>query len=228
MITGREEFFNLVREGREGKNIGLSVGSKRLESFIDGYLPGTSYLIGAASGVGKSTYTLWTFVYQPLIHFLDGECPERDPRWLLFSLEMTRSQVYAKLVSMYIMDKFGVELRYKEMFSRGKDCILSDDRYELLEKASEFMDILDERLTFYEGSLTEAVYLREVEKELRKYLIDNAIYCPIHWPKSKFHNGINQRAEMLYSQELSLVCDQRYGSEDMNRIVECIRKYYKR
>lgn len=169
MITGREEFFNLVREGREGKNIGLSVGSKRLESFIDGYLPGTSYLIGAASGVGKSTYAIWTFIYQPLIHFLDGECPERDPRWLLFSLEMTRSQVYAKLVSMYIMDKFGVELRYKEMFSRGKDCILSDDRYELLEKASEFMDILDERLTFYEGSLTEAVYLREVEKELRKY-----------------------------------------------------------
>lgn len=52
MITGREEFFNLVREGREGKNIGLSVGSKRLGSFIDGYLPGTSYLIGAASGVG--------------------------------------------------------------------------------------------------------------------------------------------------------------------------------
>ena len=59
-------------------------------------------------------------------------------------------------------------------------------------------------------------------------LIDNAIYCPIHWPKSEFHRGISQRAEMLYSQELSLVCDQRYGSDDMNRIVECIRKYYKR
>lgn len=52
MSTGKEEFFNLVREGREGKNIGLSVGSKKLENFIDGYLPGTSYLIGAISGVG--------------------------------------------------------------------------------------------------------------------------------------------------------------------------------
>lgn len=72
------------------------------------------------------------------------------------------------------------------------------------------------------------VLLRENRAELRKYLIDNAIYCPIHWPKSKFHSGISQRAEMLYSQELSLVCDQRYGSDDMNRIVECIRKYYKR
>lgn len=169
MSTGKEEFFNLVREGREGKNIGLSVGSKKLENFIDGYLPGTSYLIGAISGVGKSTYTLWAFIYQPLIHYLKGEYLERDPRWLLFSLEMTRSQVYAKLVSMYIMDNFGVELRYKQIFSRGKDCILTDEEYKLLEQSSSFIDILDERLTFYEGSLTEAVYLKEVEKELRKY-----------------------------------------------------------
>lgn len=71
------------------------------------------------------------------------------------------------------------------------------------------------------------VLLWENRAELRKYLTDNAIYCPIHWPKSEFHRGITQRAEMLYSQELSLVCDQRYGSDDMNRIVECIRKYYK-
>src|SRR5574344_356630 len=157
-ISGLEEFFQLVKEGREGHNIGLSTGSPKLDLYTDGVLPGTSYLIGGASGSGKSTWALWTYVYQPLIHYLNGDSPERDPRWLLFSLEMTRSQVYAKLVSMYIMDKFGVELRYKEMFSRGKDCILSDDRYELLKKASEFMDILDERLTFYEGSLTEAVY----------------------------------------------------------------------
>ena len=72
------------------------------------------------------------------------------------------------------------------------------------------------------------VLLRENRAELRKQLIDNAIYCPIHWPKSEFHKGISQRAENLYSQELSLVCDQRYGFDDMNRIVECIRKYYKR
>lgn len=71
------------------------------------------------------------------------------------------------------------------------------------------------------------ILLRENRAELRKNLIDNSIYCPIHWPKSEFHKGISQRAEMLYNQELSLVCDQRYGSDDMNRIVECIRKYYK-
>lgn len=72
------------------------------------------------------------------------------------------------------------------------------------------------------------ILTRESRTELRKYLIDNAIYCPIHWPKSAYHNGISKRGEELYQHELSLVCDQRYGSDDMDRIVECIREYYKR
>lgn len=87
-MTGREEFFNLIKEGREGKNIGLSIGSPKLELYMDGFLPGTSYLIGGASGTGKSTYMLWSMVYQPLIHYLKGECQELDPHWLMFNLEI--------------------------------------------------------------------------------------------------------------------------------------------
>lgn len=168
-ISGLEEFFQLVKEGREGHNIGLSTGSPKLDLYTDGVLPGTSYLIGGSSGSGKSTWTLWTYIYQPLIHYLKGNSPERDPRWLLFSLEMTRSQVYAKLVSMYIFDNYGVELKFKQIFSRGKDCVLSDEEYELLIKCSDFIKILDERLSFYEGSLTEAIYLKEVNEELLKW-----------------------------------------------------------
>lgn len=178
-ISGLEEFFQLVKEGREGHNIGLSTGSAKLDLYTDGYLPGTSYLIGGASGSGKSTWALWTYIYQPLIHYLNGEGLERDPRWLLFSLEMTRSQVYAKLVSMYIFDNFGVELKFKQIFSRGKDCILTDEEYELLVQCTDFIKVLDERLTFYEGSLTEAIYLREVNRELEKWgIFKDGKYIP--------------------------------------------------
>lgn len=51
-ISGLEEFFQLVREGREGHNIGLSTGSPKLDLYTDGVLPGTSYLIGGSSGSG--------------------------------------------------------------------------------------------------------------------------------------------------------------------------------
>ena len=60
---------------------------------------------------------------------------------------------------------------------------------------------------------------------LRSYLISKDIYCPVHWPLSKQHVGISERAKEIYAEELSLVCDQRYGDEDMERTVQEIQKF---
>ena len=51
---------------------------------------------------------------------------------------------------------------------------------------------------------------------IRKKLIDNNIYCPIHW--SNFDNFRNN----IYANELSLICDQRYDENDMKREVKII------
>ena len=62
--------------------------------------------------------------------------------------------------------------------------------------------------------------------KLRKYLIDNEIFCPVHWPVSKYHR-LNERELFLYHNELSLVCDQRYVEEDMFRLVATIKEFMK-
>ena len=63
----------------------------------------------------------------------------------------------------------------------------------------------------------------ELRAELRQHLIKNEVYCPIHWPSEL--GGANK----LYDGELSLICDQRYGAEDikrqMTRISEFINGY---
>lgn len=59
---------------------------------------------------------------------------------------------------------------------------------------------------------------------LRRYLINNEIYCPVHWPISKYHD-LDERTNELYKNELSLVCDQRYFSHDMDRIVDAISRF---
>lgn len=179
MSSGKLKFYELVDSGRLGNNIGLSIGSSKLETYMDGYLPGTSYLIGGSSGSGKSTYALWAFVYQPLVHFLRGECVERDPYWVLFNLEMTQPQIYAKLVSMYIFDNFGVELRFKEIFSRGKDTILSDHNYEIIKECDKFLDVLDQRLMCYDGTLTEEKYIKVLNSILPRFgSWNNGVYTP--------------------------------------------------
>lgn len=72
------------------------------------------------------------------------------------------------------------------------------------------------------------ILVRKDREELRKHLIDNSIYCPIHWPQSIYHKGFSNRAEELYEREFSLVCDQRYNLDDMERIIKHIKNYYKR
>ena len=59
---------------------------------------------------------------------------------------------------------------------------------------------------------------------LKRYLIKKGIYCPIHWPVGKYHR-LDERTEYIYKNELSLVCDQRYTEEDMERIVKAIQLF---
>ena len=57
---------------------------------------------------------------------------------------------------------------------------------------------------------------------LQRHLIENRVYCPVHWPLSEIHDCSHP---YLYEQGLSLVCDQRYTVEDMERIVQLITGY---
>lgn len=63
------------------------------------------------------------------------------------------------------------------------------------------------------------IVVKKNRQQLRKYLAENGIYCPIHWPHP------NARCESnLYDTELSLVCDQRYDLADMGKVVELLLK----
>jgi len=62
--------------------------------------------------------------------------------------------------------------------------------------------------------------------ELKGYLINNNIYCPVHWPVSKYHK-LDEREEALYQNELSLICDQKYTEDDMWRIVDMIGNFWR-
>ena len=179
-MSYKQQFYDLIDRGREGKNIGLPVGLPKLELYSDGYLPGTSYLIGAASGAGKTTFTLFTFIFKPLMNYLEDETyKNRDPYWIMFNLEMTPEQIYAKLVSMYVFEKYGVQLTYKEMFSRGKDTIISDSNYDLVRECENFIDILEERLIFHDGTLNSDRYKNHVLEDLKRFgTFDGDNYIP--------------------------------------------------
>ena len=180
MISGKEKFYALVQRGRDGFNIGLPIGLPKLEKYMDGLLPGVSYLVAAQSGVGKTTFTLYSFIYKPLKSYLEGKAQIRDPYWIMFNLEMTQEEIYAKLISMYIYDKYGIQLTFKELFSRGDDTRLSDEHFEIVKSCEEFLDILDKRIIFHDGSLNAEKYQKIVLKDLEKFgtFTSNGTFMP--------------------------------------------------
>ena len=60
---------------------------------------------------------------------------------------------------------------------------------------------------------------------LRRWLIQQEIYCPVHWPLTALHS-VDESAKFIYDNELSLVCDQRYNEDDMNRVVGAIKEFF--
>lgn len=64
----------------------------------------------------------------------------------------------------------------------------------------------------------------ENRDELRRAFFAEQIFVPKHWPRiSDELNGMNP----LYDTELSLICDQRYGAEDMLKQISVIKNFFK-
>ncbi len=70
------------------------------------------------------------------------------------------------------------------------------------------------------GPLFIPIYLSN-RNEVRKKMFQHEIFCPIHWPLEGM--PVKKGGEMA-EHELSLIVDQRYGQQDMDKIINCICK----
>lgn len=59
---------------------------------------------------------------------------------------------------------------------------------------------------------------RNKRDSLRKHLIENEIYLPIHWP-------VNDKINNIIDNELSLICDQRYNKNQIAEYIDKIINY---
>lgn len=68
-----------------------------------------------------------------------------------------------------------------------------------------------------------AVLIKKNRDELRLFLIEHNIFCPIHWPLSV---KLNEEDEYLNDCMLTIPIDQRLGMKEIDYIVECLKRYY--
>lgn len=64
---------------------------------------------------------------------------------------------------------------------------------------------------------------KEQRDTVRRKLIEQQIYCPVHWPQPALIPA-DYKVNDIVSRELSLICDQRYGINEIKREIETIKQ----
>lgn len=160
-----DNLLNLIDAGRRGENHAIPMGFPKLEQYIDGISQETYYLVAGGTGSGKTSFVLYSTIYRPLMENLDNP----DFHIIYISLEMTAEQLMGKLMTLYLYETYGIELSFKELLSRGKDQILSDEYYELVKQASDVMKKIEEHIIISEEFLTPEGIMKFVLKILKRF-----------------------------------------------------------
>ncbi len=92
--------------------------------------------------------------------------------------------------------------------------------YEKLEKNKNIRFLIND-LRENDVLLFVPIMLEKTKRDvLRRYLIENKIYLPIHWP-------VDDKINNIIDNELSLICDQRYNKNQIEEYIDKIIEYIK-
>lgn len=73
------------------------------------------------------------------------------------------------------------------------------------------------------------VIYAEQREGLKKELVKNKIYPPVHWPVAKVIRKLDmENPSIIANKILTIPCDQRYSEKDMKRIIDVITAYFKK
>ena len=107
----KEYILDDVEKGIEGRNIGIPIPLPRLQGIINGVQKEQLILLGAKSGVGKSSFVDWCYVLYPYI-YLQSQKKTKGTNTKLkviyFSLERATRFKIQKWVCAYLFMKYGL------------------------------------------------------------------------------------------------------------------------
>lgn len=70
------------------------------------------------------------------------------------------------------------------------------------------------------------IYIKGDRTNLQKYLAESSIYLPIIWPMTiHVKDELDEKTTNVYNEILAIPCDQRYGIDEMRKIVELLNEY---
>lgn len=183
------EFWNFFKEGIQGKNKGLPIGFPRLEKFLNGIHRGRYYTLFSEGGTGKSSFAWSTFVISSLDHMIEfnkklkantklteieKEKLKLSVKVKLYSLEVVRREVIAKMVCLKIYKDYNLIVSVDYILNRVEDYQVSRIITYLVQSYKQYFEYLEEEgyLEIIDTPRTPSA----IRKNIDKYAKDNGTF----------------------------------------------------
>lgn len=150
MNTITDALLKQIERGMKGKNWGYNIGLPKLQDMTDGIVPSTYTLLFSPSGCGKSSLTLYSYIYRPLMEHLD----DNKFKVTYFSLEMSAEMLMAKLLCMYIFETYHIQISIKDLLSRRKGHVLDDKTFGIVKDCKRWMEKVERIITIHDKQLS--------------------------------------------------------------------------
>ena len=112
----------------------------------------------------KTSLALYSYIYKPIIEHLDDD----NFKITYYSLEMSAELLFAKLLSIYIFEHYGIELATKELLSRERGYVLNDDMYQIVQECIPWLRKIEKIITIFDKALNADTLYRHLHGELEK------------------------------------------------------------
>lgn len=168
----------LYKEIEENENgiVQYDIGLKKASYYIDNLRKGNFILLGGGSGSGKTTFALYHYVYKPIMFCIEHNIKDLDI--IMCCLEMAATNVLSKLETMYIYDKYGIDIGYRDMMSfKGK---LKPEHKEIIMEVRPMMAKIESYIRFIETGINHATlqnYLTNYFERRGTFMVDGS-YMP--------------------------------------------------
>lgn len=168
-MTIFDEALAAIQGGRSGENVGIPIPFARLQKYLPNIQQKTTYLIGAGTKVGKTSFADDIFYYGAYDYYkflkdsntLDGFELDID----YFSFEIDAQSKLIKGINRALWHDYGLIVDSNTILSRGKNHC-SDELYELILKYKQHFDDME--------SVTTMHSMPDNPTGINKYLIEKA------------------------------------------------------
>jgi hypothetical protein len=164
-----------IEQGKKGLNEGLPMGFPRMVEYIPNIQRGTYYLIGGATGMGKSAFTDEAFLFNPYESILANGNID-DFRVIYYSFEIDKVIKIIKAITRRIYYQYGVLIDVNYVLSRGKNRI-NDEIYQKVISLRNYFEPLEDIITIFDLSKSPS----EIKEYLHNYANSRGKTEYTHW-----------------------------------------------